>query len=302
MATYNGSDQRLAYLFTNGGGGGASTLTDLTDVEITSPADGQILKYDANSQEWVNANESGGGGAGGGFSVDVLFSGDYYDTSTSQALSASYTQYDFLLVEVCSKASYYHSKQMAVIQTSDIQGSSTVGGEFALTMINPENTSYQWELRFGFPDSTHIKINDKRLSGWSGNSPMITKVLGLKSGTTHHYSTTEQVVGTWIDGKPLYEKTISFTNQTATFSDFVTVEYIADVGKVVSMDWMAYRSSNDAYYTGNGGSVTESASYNTYRIIFRYSKALGALQYLIGGYGTDITDIAVILRYTKSTD
>lgn len=298
MATYNGSDKRLGYLFQNGGGGGSSTLGGLSDVNLTTPTDGQVLKYDANAQEWINANESGGG-TGGGFSVDVLFSGDYYDTSTSQALSASYTQYDFLLVEVCAKASYYHSKQTAFIQTSDIQGTSTVGGEFALTMINPENTNYQWELRFGFPDGTHIKINDKRLSGWSGNSPMITKVLGLKSGTTHHYSATEQVVGTWIDGKPIYEKTISFTNTQSSFSDYVTVESLTGVDKVIKMEWTAFRSANNAFYTGNGGAVTESANYNTYRIMFRYSKALEEVQYFIGGYGTEITDMTVTIQYTK---
>ncbi len=31
---------------------------------------------------------------------------------------------------------------------------------------------------------------------------------------THHYSTSEQVIGTWIDGKPLYECTISVDNPT----------------------------------------------------------------------------------------
>ena len=30
---------------------------------------------------------------------------------------------------------------------------------------------------------------------------------------SHNYSTTEQVVGTWIDGKPLYEKTIIYNNR-----------------------------------------------------------------------------------------
>lgn len=76
------------------GGGGASALTNLTDVDITTPTDGQglvynnstqkwenndisvsslsdinltnlsngqILKYDSANQQWVNANESGGG-------------------------------------------------------------------------------------------------------------------------------------------------------------------------------------------------------------------------------------------------
>lgn len=32
------------------------------------------------------------------------------------------------------------------------------------------------------------------------------------SGEPHNYSTDEQVVGTWIDGKTLYEKTVIITN------------------------------------------------------------------------------------------
>lgn len=34
--------------------GGSSKLVDLTDVNISSPSDGQILQYDAASQKWVN--------------------------------------------------------------------------------------------------------------------------------------------------------------------------------------------------------------------------------------------------------
>lgn len=37
------------------GGGGASTLSDLTDTEISTPSDGQFLKYDATSGKWINA-------------------------------------------------------------------------------------------------------------------------------------------------------------------------------------------------------------------------------------------------------
>lgn len=39
-----------------GGGGGASALTDLDDVNISSPSDGQVLRYDATSDKWVNAD------------------------------------------------------------------------------------------------------------------------------------------------------------------------------------------------------------------------------------------------------
>lgn len=46
-----------------GGGGGSSSLAGLSDVNLTSPTDGQVLTYDGNSSKWVNATPSGGGGS-----------------------------------------------------------------------------------------------------------------------------------------------------------------------------------------------------------------------------------------------
>ena len=46
-----------------GGGGGSSTLAGLTDVDISSPTNGQALVYDANEAKWKNG--AGGGGGGG---------------------------------------------------------------------------------------------------------------------------------------------------------------------------------------------------------------------------------------------
>jgi hypothetical protein len=39
-----------------GGGGGASALDDLTDVDLTSPADGDLLQYNGTSGEWENSD------------------------------------------------------------------------------------------------------------------------------------------------------------------------------------------------------------------------------------------------------
>jgi len=44
-----------------GGGGGSSSLAGLTDVDLTTPTDGQVLTYDGNNSKWINANASGGG-------------------------------------------------------------------------------------------------------------------------------------------------------------------------------------------------------------------------------------------------
>lgn len=42
--------------------GGSSTLSDLTDTTITTPSNGQVLTYDSTSSKWINANASSGGG------------------------------------------------------------------------------------------------------------------------------------------------------------------------------------------------------------------------------------------------
>jgi hypothetical protein len=44
-----------------GAGGGATALEDLTDVEITSVANGEVLIYDSALSKWVNTSAPGGG-------------------------------------------------------------------------------------------------------------------------------------------------------------------------------------------------------------------------------------------------
>jgi len=47
-----------------GGGGGSSSLAGLSDVNLSSPSNNQVLKYNSTSQKWENQNESGGGSGG----------------------------------------------------------------------------------------------------------------------------------------------------------------------------------------------------------------------------------------------
>lgn len=63
MAWKNVQYQNGKFKTANGGGGGASSLTDLDDVNVSSPSGGQVLKYNSSSNKWENANESGGGGS-----------------------------------------------------------------------------------------------------------------------------------------------------------------------------------------------------------------------------------------------
>lgn len=118
--------------------------------------------------------------------------------------------------------------------------------------------------------------------------------------TGHEYSTTEHVVGTWINGKPIYEKLIQINQNLSAGSTYeVTLSdceeiiqhrfkmswnnLITDVVRIVDDAW-AYQNASpsnilttDVYYAPS-----------THKVTFRTSNAIG-LFYLI-------------VQYTKTTD
>ena len=66
------------------GGGGATAVVDLTDVTITNPTSGQVLKY--NGTKWVNGTDNVGGGGGGASILDELSDVVVSSPSTNQVL------------------------------------------------------------------------------------------------------------------------------------------------------------------------------------------------------------------------
>lgn len=71
-------------------GGGAELLQDLTNVTITSPSSGQVLKY--NGTIWVNgADNTGGGGGGDADTLDGLNSTQFLRSDTNDTASGNYT-------------------------------------------------------------------------------------------------------------------------------------------------------------------------------------------------------------------
>lgn len=84
--TYEAGDSRAfnPVKVNTGGGGGSSTLSGLTDVDISNPSNGQTLVYDATAQKWVN----GSGGSGGGLTV---LEGTYAESGSSATVTLSVT-------------------------------------------------------------------------------------------------------------------------------------------------------------------------------------------------------------------
>ena len=80
----------------SGGSGGATALSDLVDVSISSPTNGQVLKYNSTSGKWENAAESGGGGGGGtvtSITASTGLSGGTITTSGTIAINSTYQSY-----------------------------------------------------------------------------------------------------------------------------------------------------------------------------------------------------------------
>lgn len=90
VPTYDGATDRFVPA-PQAGGGTATALDDLTDVDTstTAPADGQVLAFDATSGLWLPADATGGGG--GASTLDQLTD---VDTSTTPPTAGQVLLYD----------------------------------------------------------------------------------------------------------------------------------------------------------------------------------------------------------------
>ena len=106
------------------------------------------------------------------------------------------------------------------------------------------------------------------------------------------YSTTETRIGTWIDGKPLYRKVFTITNPQSTNTNY---EDVSNLNIQTQAHLYGYYKTS----SGNKFDIPFYDSESNYSVIF-----LGDANYIRGRFGNPsiITDIKVILEYTKTTD
>ena len=117
------------------------------------------------------------------------------------------------------------------------------------------------------------------------------------------YSTVEHVVGTWVDGKPIYEVTIRIDNPQYSTTDFVDATTINNVDVCISTSSIWYRtvSSNLFYYSAVGVICPEKGTTN-YQIGTRFKKDTSKVQYLNTGYNQQMQTVWITVQYTKTTD
>ena len=110
------------------------------------------------------------------------------------------------------------------------------------------------------------------------------------------YSTEERMIGTWTDGKPLYQKTVSLTLTNNT-SSVLTYEYshnIADVENIFIVEC----------HNNNGVPVNSPRPHagNTYEVTVAINSTKDKFYVETGGTDRTSTVLVITVRYTKSTD
>lgn len=120
---------------------------------------------------------------------------------------------------------------------------------------------------------------------------------GGGGSSSHNYSTTEQVIGTWIDGKPLYEITLNITPTSS--SNLLSYDVSAlSIDTCINIQGYSIRNASGnkiVYYSP----TIES---NNYMFWARFDAYTNSLRYK--SYYSDSTCDAIVitLQYTKTTD
>lgn len=108
----------------------------------------------------------------------------------------------------------------------------------------------------------------------------------------HEYSTEEKVIGKWIDGKPIYEKTLELNSPSGNGTLADLSSYSIDT--MINIRWLLYTSTGDIIY----GS---SSYYQVIQVYFTTSSSLIKMDYNNASWATS-RPMKVIIQYTKTTD
>lgn len=177
-------------------------------------------------------------------------------------------------------------------------------------------------------DSTHILVSTNRcnqliLDGSSSILPNytlypLTKIIGLKlkeeeyterismntlAQHTNKYSNKEEIIGTWIDGKPIYRKVLTYPSITVTDTNLANGTIIGNISNIDTLirgEGMSKRISGKfdnsiPYFQFNFYGDTPNKSPNQLTTWWR-DRTTGNIYIRTQ---LDLTDLHLILEYTK---
>ena len=115
------------------------------------------------------------------------------------------------------------------------------------------------------------------------------------------YSTTEQKVGTWIDGKPIYRKVYKGTRNSD--ESFILPTNISDWKELITLRGILRVPTKNLYISIPGVSFSNTTLQGIQLQIIDKSSAWQPNSfYVVASSGIKITDYVIIFEYTKATD
>ena len=130
----------------------------------------------------------------------------------------------------------------------------------------------------------------------------LTEAIATSGGGSHNYSTDEQVVGTWIDGSTIYEKSFSVANIAYTTSGtYLEVGTISGANNIIEMVGVISNSAKTKMYNLPYISPTDNSKHTT--LMFEFTADHASANSLVF-HSTDTwntSSLKVTIRYTKST-
>lgn len=305
-----------------GGEGGVSSLADLTDVYIQNLKDKQILSYNSSAKRWENIEAN--------FSSDVKYAKLYFNSNNNNTVKPDSTTatvpltFDNMIgnLEVIDNQKIKLEKGKIYLTYAQGQKGNWSGSlyihirnsqEQIVSMSGADNnytgvsvsTIYKCEIDndYLYYSSSNGQGTDSGSSRAHSTQFFVVELNGNGSGETsstnskyHKYSTDEQVVGTWIDGKPIYEKVIYVD---ITDKDWHNIQLDVSVDFVVKLKGMLYRG--DGYFMELQGNIYPN---EVERGMIYYNKNDNYIQYVVLYSSLNLTSayLYITIQYTKTTD
>lgn len=247
-----------------------TNLSDLRDVNISSPENEQVLKYDSSTNKWINSEDSGG------TEVEANPSETATDTLTSIKIDN-----DVYSIEGGGSNVIANPTGTATTTLNKLQVEETIysveGGGGSADHITLTQAEYDALVQAGTvdPDAFYF-ISDAVMPAYS-----------------HTYSTSEQVVGTWIDGSTLYEKTFNITTPSTGLNSIP--HNILNIGDIINIEGTAIRSNGA---TQPLGFISSANNYGWNVTVYDFSTTAFSLE--VGGQ-LSLSKVIVTVRYTKAS-
>ena len=281
-----------------------SFLNKTTLDKLSTSAEGNFLfngkGINSNSVEWNQIQTEGAkiaevtidgiateifvpnGGEGSRIVVDTLIDATI-TTTDSYELSANIDNYDMLIVTGMAHidSSDYEQLNSLIIMKDDYYIETGDGWSHLLNFSISGSSTRRVVFNF----------NDGKLNVVKIENAALKKIYGIKFITQqHNYSTEEQVVGTWIDGKPIYEKVINVENFIIGDNE-IPLENLDTIinysGSLILTDYANYKQVFP-YIQNNSTSKVVINHYNETKFVVASAFTCNTIN--------------IIIQYTKTTD